>query len=464
MAMDDAMQAVPIQWAASGLGGFAFSEGWTFLGYAYLSQLAQLPEYRSMVETIATEMTRKWIALRGVGDDDLSVEIKQLMDELERLRVQEIFRELCEGDGFFGRMNLYVDTGDTDNPEELLTPLGDGRNSISQSKMTKGKLRRLKAVEPLWSYPANYNSNNPLKPDWYQPQTWFSMATEIHTSRFIPFIGREVPDILKAAYSFGGLALTQMAKPYVDNWLRTRQSVSDLIHAFTVFVMSTNFNQLAGADGANILKRLQVFNNFRDNTGLMVVDKDTEALTNVSAPLGTLDQLQAQSQEQMAAVSKIPLVKLLGISPHGLNASSEGEIQVFYDSIHAFQAKFFTPGLRRIIGFAQLNIWGYIDPRIVFDYEPLWSLDEKGEAEVRKIDADTGKILIDGGVIDQEEERKRVANDPGTLYPGLDINKLPDLKEEEEQGLVVPGRGGAGGAGEGMNGGGENDDTDAAAA
>ncbi|WP_241502645.1 anti-CBASS protein Acb1 family protein [Bombella intestini] len=31
------------------------------------------------------------------------------------------------------------------------------------------------------------------------------------------------------------------------------------------------------------------------------------------------------------------LVKLFGITPNGLNASSEGEIRVFYDEIAAFQ-------------------------------------------------------------------------------------------------------------------------------
>ena len=54
----------------------------------------------------------------------------------------------------------------------------------------------------------------------------------------------------------------------------------------------------------------------------------------MSAPLGTLDALQAQSQEQLASVSGIPLVELLGITPAGLNASSEGELKAYYGRIH----------------------------------------------------------------------------------------------------------------------------------
>ena len=48
----------------------------------------------------------------------------------------------------------------------------------------------------------------------------------------------------------------------------------------------------------------------------------------------------AQSQEQISSVSRIPLVKWTGISPSGLNASSEGEIRVYYDLIHSEQIDF----------------------------------------------------------------------------------------------------------------------------
>jgi Anti-CBASS protein Acb1-like len=75
----------------------------------------------------------------------------------------------------------------------------------------------------------NYNSNDPLKDDWYRPNTWYIQSKAIHSSRLITLIGREVPDLLKPTYSFGGLSLSQMAKPYVDNWLKTRQRRDNLV-------------------------------------------------------------------------------------------------------------------------------------------------------------------------------------------------------------------------------------------
>ena len=73
-----------------------------------------------------------------------------------------------------------------------------------------------------------------LKPDGMIHSTWYVIAgKELHVSRFLTFVGREVPDMLKPAYSFGGLSIYQMLKPYVDNWLRTRQSVSDLVQKYS---------------------------------------------------------------------------------------------------------------------------------------------------------------------------------------------------------------------------------------
>ena len=55
--------------------------------------------------------------------------------------------------------------------------------------------------------------------------------------------------ISETAGAFGGLAMSQMLKPYVDNWLRTRQSVSDLIHSFSVSGIKTDLSTMLMGDG-----------------------------------------------------------------------------------------------------------------------------------------------------------------------------------------------------------------------
>ncbi|QCP54421.1 DUF1073 domain-containing protein [Trinickia violacea] len=96
-------------------------------------------------------------------------------------------------------------------------------------------------------------------------------------------------------------------------------------------------------------RRAVLFNQARDNRNLMMIDRDSEGFANVSAPLGSLDCLQAQSQEHMAAVTGIPLIVLLGITPSGLNATSEGELRTFYAWIEAQQEALFTTQLTRLL-------------------------------------------------------------------------------------------------------------------
>ena len=125
--------------------------------------------------------------------------------------------------------------------------IGNGTNEMSKDKIGKGMLKRLRVIEPVWTYPSSYNATDPLKPDWYKPSSWFVQGKEVHSTRLLTFIGREVPDLLKPAYSFGGLSMSQMVKPYVDNWLRVRQSVSDLISTFSTSGIKTEHVELLGS-------------------------------------------------------------------------------------------------------------------------------------------------------------------------------------------------------------------------
>lgn len=435
-------------WAQSSLAG-AFEEGQAWLGFAYLSELAQRPEYRTLSEVIGAEATREWIELKSVGEEDKSDKIRELDDALKEYEVRDRFKTMSDYDGFMGRSHLYIDTGDTDDPSELKTPLGDGRSALSKLKLRrKGHaLLRFHPVEAVWVWPLIYESVDPLRVDWFRPRTWQVMSKEVHESRILPFISRPVPDLLKPAYSFGGLSMSQMAKPYVDNWIRTRQAVSDLIHSYVVFVLKTNMTGWLQNAGEQLFRRAQLFNEMRDNNNLFLLDKDQEDFQNISAPLGGLHELQGQAQEHMAAVSRIPIVKLLGIQPAGLNASSEGELRSFEDWIHAYQEFFFRPRLKVCIDFVMLQLWGKVDPDITFVFKPLQQLTGREQAEIQHVKAQARMTDIEAGVIQPEEGRKAVANDPDSQYSGLDLSEMPPTPEQGQPPGPGPEEGMEGGGG-----------------
>jgi phage-related protein (TIGR01555 family) len=437
LAMDDAWG--PRAGSVYGYAGAAgmWEEGIGFEGYPFLAALTQRAEYRRPCEVIAEEMTRKWLVFKATGKQDKSDKITQLTAAMKRFRVRHTFREALELEGFMGLSQIFIDIGDRDDLPEMQAPL-----LLDKAKIAKGSLKGFRLIDPTWVAPNRYNSNDPRNPTFYRPQTWFVMGNQIHTTRLITLVSRPVPDILKPAYNFGGLSLSQMMKPYVDNWLRTRQSVSDLIQAFTVFVLETDMAAvLAGGSGQSLQDRAALFTAMRNNLGLMLLDKDREALTNVSAPLGTLDHLQAQAQEHMSSVTAVPLVKAFGITPSGLNASSQDEIRVFYDSMHARQERVLDDPVTYVSHVVQLNEFGEIDPEITHEFLPLWELDEAGRAAVQKTKADTAAVFIESGVIAPEDERTRIAADPESSYHGLEgeapgppeMPGSPDLTDPSER-------------------------------
>ncbi|WP_447876928.1 DUF1073 domain-containing protein [Serratia fonticola] len=432
-----AMDSTPYDALNAAYADFGYSEGeyGGFPGYPYLSQLAQLPEYRTMVGVMAEEMTRKWIKLKCVGDDDKGDRMKAMQDAMERYCICELFKKAAEHDGFFGRGQIYIDVRSPKgisawtDPEELQSKL-----FLSNKKITKGSLVGFRVIEPIWTYPGMYNADNPLSPDFYKPAMWYVMGKTVHDSRMLNFVSREVPDILKAAYNFGGLSMSQMAEPYVNNWLRTRDSVSDMVHSFSVSGIMTNMSTvLQGKNDPNIRKRAELFNRTRDIRGLMMLDKQSEEFFQFNTPLSGLDTLQAQSQEHMFFVSRIPSVKFAGLSPAGLNASSDGEIKVFYDSAKAAQMAIFKDNLKYCMDVIQLSEFGDIDPDITFEFESLDEMTDEQKATIRRTNAETDKIYaVDIQAISNNEVREKIASDPDSPYHSLELTGEIEIEGEEE--------------------------------
>ena len=399
------------------------SEGLGFLGFPYLAELSQRAEYRKIASIWAKNCVRKWIKLSG--DDE---KVDAIEAELVRLDARGTFRRAIEKECYFGRCQVFFDFGDFDRAEELAARL-----VIDPAKVNpKRPLQRLSIVEPMWSYPGRYDAQNPLSPDFYKPSTWYVSGHTVHASRLITMVGHEMPTMLKPAYAFGGVSLTQMCKPYVDNWLRNRQSASDLLNSFSVMVLKTDMESvLGGGAGDALFDRVDMFNKMRDNRGTFVLDKAAEDFSNVSAPIAGLDKLVAQSQEQMSSVSSIPLSVLLGITPTGLNASSDGEIRVFYDAILSYLNEVCRPGIETLLDIVQLSLFGEIDDEISFEFETLWEMSDKDKADIRKSDAEAAVAYINGGVIDPEEERERLNNEDGGAYNGMLDGPAPDVPETD---------------------------------
>lgn len=424
VAMDNAPYTYARQAYTSEFAGFP--------GYPYLASLATRAEYRAFASTLATERTREWIVLNSTdtAGESTKKKITELTQKIKDIGLQKVMRRAAEHDCLYGRGQIFIKIKGHNPVRPLI---------LDKRTISKDSFESVTNVEPMWTTPSAYNASDPTAPDFYKPLKWLVMGKEVHASRLMTMVTRELPDMLKPAYNFSGMSLSQLAEPYVDNWLRTRQSVADLINNFSITALKTSMDQvLNGDDNAadELFKRAALFTAARSNKGLMLLDKDREELVQTNVPLGGLDALQAQSQEHMCAVSRIPAAILTGISPKGLNASSDGEIRSFNDWIAAQQEAYDREPIETVLKVLQISMYSEIDPDITMSFEPLYQMTPKELAEIRLSDSTAATNYINAGVIAPDEDRERLARDSESGYQGLDLNATvtnPNLDEDHNE-------------------------------
>lgn len=406
------------------LGGYGFAGYAGFPGYQYLSTLATRAEYRAMASGLSTELTREGIMINSTdtAGEETKTKVTELTQKIKDIGLMQIIQRACEHDALFGRAQILINI----KGQKLDTPL-----LLTPETVPLKSFQSIHTVEAIWTTPATYNSLDPGSPWFYRPPFWYMIGQQVHATRLLTVITRPLPDMLKAAFNFGGISLSQLAEPVVDNWLRTRQAVEDLINNFSIISIATNMGVvLQGGDedacanaAADLVNRMQLFTQTRSNRGLMVTDYQTEELRQLAVPLGTLDQLQAQAQEHMCAVSRIPAVILTGIEPAGLNASSEGSMRAWFDWVAAQQSAYWTLPVDTILKVLQLSMYGSIDPDITWEWVSLFQMTPKEESEIRTADANAATAYVGLGAIDNIEVREKLARDPKSGYQGLDLSK-----------------------------------------
>lgn len=396
-----------------------------FPGFPTLSLLAQLPEFRAMHERLADECVRAWGEVVSTGDTPPE-KIAELTNFLKDIDLKSTIRLLVIQDQSFGRAHPLFKFKNDENVRGL--PLLPKRFSVP-----KGSFQGIRPVEAYWVTPNNYNSTDPSQADFYKPKSWWMLGQEAHASRLTTINSRPVPDMLKPTYSFAGVSMTQLAMPYVDNWLRTRQSVSDTVKQFSISGVRTDLAQaLQPGGGADLAYRAELINRYRDNRNLMFLDMATEEFFQVNTPLSGLAELQAQSQEQMSAVSHLPLVVLLGITPTGLNASSDGERAVHEDYVAGYQNNVLQTTMVDTLRYAQLSLYGEVDPGVDWKWHKLRQSTDVEQADVDAKNADTDSKYVEIGAVSPLQVSRKLNADPDSRYTGLleegeaDINEIPD--------------------------------------
>lgn len=404
----------------------------SFMGYPALQDISQNGIIRACIETVADDMVREFGKVKIENEDEHSEVISKMETQLRRFKIQKVLHQVAEYVGYFGGCLVFIDTGASD--AQLQIPLNLSGES---EEMTKDKLQGFRVIDPINVFVGDYNSNDPLRDDFYKPRSWYVMGKKVHASRMIRFVANEVPQLYKPAYNFFGIAQAQILWDYVMHFSQCREATAELLTKQSMTVIKTNMAEIlfGGKNQAELDRRMRLMAKYRNNNSVVAIDREEEDIINISAPMSGLTDVARQGLEFLAALNRTPAVKLLGISPSGFNATGESDIRNYYDHIKSQREKLFADGIRVIMHCLQMHTFGEIDPSMVFEWNELGKDDEAAVVNVQKTKADLVGAYLDRNIISQEEARQFVASDPDSGLNFIDPDDVPEDPEQGENGM-----------------------------
>lgn len=377
----------------------------SFVGYGVLQQIAQNGMIRTCIQTVADDITREWITITGGDKTDPNL-IDDLSQQFDKLKMRTVFNKAVAMMGYMGGAFIYIDTG-TDDPSVPLV-LSDKSDEIKQ-----GTKLKFVVVDPVNCSPGRYNANNPLKDDYLtDPQFWYILGREVHSSRLIVLRDNLPPTLLRPAYNFLGIPQAQILWDYVMHWNRARVSVAGILEKLNLLVFQTNTEYLlSSSNGVGQLDaKMLALSRYRDNDSVVVCDKNSEDIKNITLTISGVTDVVRQALEFIAAINRTPAVKLLGISPSGFNATGESDIRNYYDHIMSKQ-ELLHDGILRALKAVELSVLGKIDHSINFEFNPLGTEDEEGDIQAASARVNMLNSLLQTNVLSTEEVRQAVKAD-----------------------------------------------------
>ncbi len=278
----------------------------------------------------------------------------------------------------------------------------------------EGAYKGISQVDAQWVMPqlSNRGSSDPASKDFYEPEYWVISGKRYHKSHVVVLRGPSPPDILKPTYIFGGISLVQRIYEHVYDAERTSAEAPRLAMAKRTTTLKVDLAKVALKEGA-FLSRLQQWIMYRDNFSVKVLGKDEE-INETDTSLADLDDVIMTQYQVVAAISKIPSIKLMGTSPKGFSSGAD-ELVNYHEELESIESRWYDPILTRHY---MLLTKSYFGAAISVDisWNPVASASAETQSTVNKNKAAAGVALISAGVILPNEERDRLRADKRSGY------------------------------------------------
>lgn len=319
-----------------------------------------------------------------------------------------------------------------------------------------GTYRGMALVEPTWIYPEMDKDDlvNPLSRSFFEPTYWAVNTSyrvagmnirRIHRSWMVIVRNKEVPDMLKPMYYYGGIPLTQEIAEAVfiaDKLMNEAPKLA--MTKRTLVVKGSDNDFISNPEG--VVERLEARAQVQDNFSTLYVGRQNE-VTQLETSLADFDQLIVKANQRIASIAKMPETKLFKTQLAGMNSAGRYEWDDYAQFLMSIQSNFFTPILKMHYRFDSKSQSGKpIEVKIRWN-----KIDVPSEQEQQQIESGTVQMYasaIQAGMITADEGRTLLRSDKDSSFSTIPAENLELEEQWAQQRAQQEGDGGAGGAGE----------------
>lgn len=448
---------------------------------------------RRLVTTIADDMVRKWRKVKWDGMDKGAAAkgLPAITAEEKRVFLRKRIHQGIKWGRMYGGSIVVMMIKGQANAAAMAQPL-------EVDKLGKGCLLGL-LVFDRWrvygmppdkvaavtgqgsvdaSIVAPYLNQSLGDPNFGLPEFYFlaDSAVRVHHSRCIRFNGEELPWYEWMRNALWDDSVYRNVMPAVQNYDSVIKGGATLITEASQDVISAEgvWDRMGDNEGtAQVTRRYQLLAAMKSMTHMLVLDKDKETYARVPAQFSGIAQMQDKAGVDVSGAFDIPMTRLFGQSPGGLNSTGDSDLQNYDDHITARRELDLAPQIDKIDQVLVRSALGYMPENFQSEFQPLRQLDQVQASQVRKNKADADKIWFDMGVATEgliarersndgsfdtmEEEDVKMAKELGEANYD---KELEDIKNPPEP--VVPAAFGAKPGDEGAANKGEQDEEDPA--
>ena len=258
--------------------------------------------------------------------------------------------------------------------------------------------------DPDYGLPAYYEVRNEVDGGSYR----------IHHSRVICFRGTEMPYWEQVAEQWWGTSAIESMYDELTKRDNVAHNIANLTFKANLSVLQVEHLDQMFATTSTIHQRrmfamLQAINTLENSLGIRLVNKGDD-IQQLQYSFSGLPEVMDSAMMDMAGATCIPVTRLFGRSPAGMNSTGESDEKMYRQTLEQERAVHITPALERLLPIVCRSALGGFPSGAEFKYPPLLEVSPMEKADIVDRMAGVMERLFQSNLVPGEAVLEAVRN------------------------------------------------------